>query len=270
MKTRTMTKLFALCAAVLGLFSLQSCNNTKPVDPSELGGYWILKTMNGQDAKTLFEGALPTIQFDFDKMMMYGTGGCNRYTGTFSFEKNVVTAPNLATTRMLCVGKNEEAQFLLELSKPNTISIVNGILTFADSDKKVIFEFEKGEAPKSLSEQLAGTWTLKLMEGDEASKTFKSEGKATLPTLIFNANENKINGNAGCNNYFATYSLDQQQLIVGPIGSTEMACPNMQGEAIFIKNLSDTSTVSLPNENVLQISKQGKIVLEFEKTENAE
>ena len=268
MRLKNLQKFIVFFLAIFAAGSISGCKETKAVDPSELQGFWILKSMNGEEGKTLFEGALPTIQFDFKEMIMSGTGGCNRYSGSFTFEKNVLSAPNLAVTKMLCVGKNEEGQFLLDLSRPHTLSVENGVLTFKNDDKKVIFEFVKGETPKSISEQLTGTWSLKLMEGNEVSNIFKfkdENGNPKYPTLIFEKEENRIGGNAGCNGYGSNYTLDGEMFIVSLPFSTQMACPNLEGEVIYLKNLADTSIISFPNENILQLSKKGDIVLEFEK-----
>lgn len=265
MKTKMLSAFAVIIATIIiGMF-FQSCNEkSKPIDPSELEGYWVLKSMTGVEAKSLFEGALPTIQFDFKETKVSGTGGCNRYNGPFSLENNVFKAAELATTKMLCVGKNEEGKFLEELAKANTISIVNGILTFINEEKKVVLEFEKGEAPKTFEEKLAGTWNLKAMTEKPVTDFFKGED-AKIPTLTFEMGESRINGNAGCNNYGSTFKIDNGLLIVAPIASNMIACPNIQSESEYVKYLSDTSGINITDENILQIIKKGDILLEFTK-----
>jgi len=266
MKKVSLFKFAALFFAVCIVAGLQSCTNTKPVEPSELEGYWVLKTLNGQEANTLFEDALPTLQFDFQKMTIFGTGGCNRYTGAFTFKDNVLSAPNLASTKMLCFGKNEEVQFFLELGNPLTISVEGSTLTLSNRDKVAVMVFEKGEEPKeiTLREKVAGSWTLKQMEGNDVKNLFKGD---KYPTAVFSIADNKVSGNAGCNSYGSVFSIDDSnRLIIAPIVSTQMACPDLEGEALFIKNLADTSDVNVTDENILQIMRAGMVMLEFEKT----
>ncbi len=40
-------------------------------------------------------------------------------------------------------------------------------------------------------------------------------------TAVFNSTEGRISGSAGCNNYFAGYEINQNELmIIFPVGST--------------------------------------------------
>jgi len=258
----------ALLFFTLAAFTfMQSCTpKAKPIEPSQLEGYWVLKTLNGQDAKTLFEGSLPTLQFDFKEMRVSGTGGCNRYTGSFTFENNVLNTPDLAMTKMACLGKNEEGQFIVEMSRPKTVSIVNNILTFSADGDEVTLEFEKGEAPvvETVFDKLSGTWTLTKMEGTPVADIFKGE-EAKIPTLTFNFDDNRASGNAGCNGYSAPFVYDNGLIIVSLAAATQMACPNLKGESQYLKNFVDTMGVSIPDANTLQLIKKGNMILEYTK-----
>jgi heat shock protein HslJ len=264
----------AACVIIAALFiglALQSCNLSKPLTQAQLEGYWVLKKMNGTEASNNFKGALPTLQFNFGDTTISGTGGCNKYSGAYTYKDGVLTAPNLAVTQMLCLEGNLEGQFLLELGNEtgNTLSLVDNVLTFT-KDGKVILEFEKGEAPAETpvvaidSTSLSGTWVLKNIDGADATAKFTGD-KAQVPTLTFNFDNNKITGQGGCNRYNAPFALKDGQLVVGPILSTKMACANLEGEAQFAQALADTSLITMPNENVLQLAKKGTVLLEFEK-----
>lgn len=266
---KNLSILTLLFITIAGFAFLQSCDpKAKEIEPSQLEGYWVLKTLNGQDAKTLFDGALPTLQFDFKEMKIFGTGGCNRYTGAFTFEKNVLTAPNLATTKMLCTGKNEEGQFLVEMMRPNTLHIENNTLIFKADGVDTTLVFEKGEAPAELTveQKLSGTWSLVKMEGKTATDIFKGEG-AKIPTLVFDFKEGRVSGQGGCNSFSAPFIYDNGLIIVSDVASTMMACPNLEGEGMYFKNLVDTSGVSIPDAKNLQLIKKGNMVLEYTKSE---
>lgn len=272
MKTIKLMKLARIFAVILVAgFLFQSCDKPKNLTESELEGYWVLKTINGKEAKTLFTGAQPTLQFNFADSTISGTGGCNRYSGAYTYKDGVFAAPNLAVTQMLCVEDNDEGQFLLELSNANnTLSINNGLLTISH-DGKVVLEFEKGQESSTDTQNVAldkskleGEWKLKNIDGVEASSKFAGEG-AEVPTISFSLTDNKVSGYSGCNRYNATFTIDNDQLIVGAIMSTKMACPNMEGEAQFTQAISDTSSISIPNDNILQLAKNGTVILEFEK-----
>lgn len=260
------TFLFAFTVAISGL---QGCKGTKSVDPSDLEGYWVLKTFNGQDAKNTFTGALPTLIFDFKEMKISGTGGCNSYSGSFSLEKDILTAPNIVSTQMLCLNDIPEHKYFIELAKPSSISVENGILSLTDSGNSVTLEFEKGQIPvekaKAFSvEQLSGTWNLKTIEGAAASTVFGGEN-ATIPNVTFDIEKKIASGKSGCNSYGSAFTLSGNTLMISQLAATQMVCPNLEGESKFIRNLSDTTEVSVSDTNMLIIMKGGAAVLEFEK-----
>lgn len=269
-----MKKIFKLAAsmavAAIMTLSLQSCGTT-PFDKSKLDGYWLLTELNGKDAKELFKGPIPTIEFNLTDTLVSGTGGCNRYFGKFDInENNEFSAPNLASTMMMCIHENQEPQFLETLGKPATIAIdENGYLTLTNNENVVVVKFEKGEKPEEKEastpvtpEALTGKWTLKSMADKNLSDLFKEK----MPTIEFNS-ESGVNGNAGCNNYRSKYELNDDSTIItfGPLMSTKMACPSMDGETQFTTLLSTPSVVFI-NGDILTFVKDGITAAEFSKT----
>lgn len=270
MKSLNLVKFCAILiiALVSGMF-LQSCDKKNAPTQAELEGLWVLKSLNGKPASEGFKGALPTFELNFQDSIVSGTSGCNRYTGKFTYKDGNFSAPNLASTRMLCLDPNREPEFLLELTNEgNSLSIVDGILTISH-DERVVMEFEKHAASNvepvaniDVSE-LGGSWKLKSIKGEDAAAKFGKED--AVPTLIFNLAENKIAGKGGCNGYGGSFSLNNNQLVIGQLIRTQMACLNMDAENEYIKALSDTSTVALQGKDILQLSKNGGLLLEFTK-----
>lgn len=250
----------------LVLLGMQSCKTTsgqtnttakKVSTTAKIDGFWILKSLNNQASKDIFQGELPTMTIDLANRSIYGYSGCNRYTGSFNYENGTFTAPNLASTRMMCMSDNQEAQFLAMLGQPSTVSIENGILTFKNNGR-VVAEFTEG-IDKAF---LEGKWVLESMQGQDLNILFLTS--ENIPTLKFNTDEGKVNGNAGCNNYSAGYTVTEQFITLGPIMSTKMACPNLQGEDIFTNMLSGTSKLQT-TEDKLTFSKDGVTTLQFKK-----
>lgn len=266
MKRMNFLKVAVLFAVLLSTsFILQSCQSKK-VEAADLAGYWVLKSLDGIQGKESFKGALPTIEFNFENNTISGTGGCNRYSGGFTLVDNKFAAPNLASTDMLCFEENKEHDFLQALAKSSDISLEGNILKFT-LNGVVILEFEKGELAKAASfdsSKLAGLWTLKSLAGGGISALFPE----TKPTIEFNLAENRLYGKGGCNNYNASFALATDTLMVKPIMSTMMACPQLEGEGIYTKALADTSTIAIVGD-VLQVSKNGALLLEFEKSQES-
>lgn len=256
-----------LIAAVSIGFGVQSCASVKPIDKAELAGYWALKTLNGEEAKAAFEGAIPSVEFDFEKNMVAGSAGCNRYTSAFTLtEQNLFTAKAPVSTRMACLNANKEPEFLKAIATPDlTLSITkDGVLTFTEN-KNVVLEFVKGEAPKAANnrkvnvETLTGKWSLTSLPGEDLTKLFTK-----VPTMEITA-DGKVFGSGGCNRYNASYELKDNTLTLSRPAATLMACPNLEGEGKFFKTFDKPFQVSI-NGDTLTFSQEGNTVLEFAKT----
>ncbi|MDR1882892.1 MAG: META domain-containing protein [Prevotella sp.] len=257
--------IFVIAVITLTL-GLQSCNSVRPIDKTRLEGYWILKTLKGEDAKAAFAGTLPYLQFNFAKSLIYGNGGCNEFSGTFILtEKNEFSAPNPAVTMKMCMQANKEPLFFTALTTPNLVLSVDesGLLTFSE-DKTIALQFEKGEVPKDAvkadtvnAENLTGVWTLTSIADGDMAALFT--GKA--PTMEFSA-DGKVFGNGGCNTYRTTYTLQENTITFGLVISTKMACPNLKGEDLFTGLLAGPLQAKL-NGDKLTLLKDGNVVLEF-------
>jgi heat shock protein HslJ len=62
------------------------------------------------------------------------------------------------------------------------------------------------------------------------------------PHIMFDPEQKRATGFAGCNNFFGGYEIDEASLRFGPVGSTRMACPDLQLslETEFLKALEKT------------------------------
>lgn len=242
----------------LNLFII-SCKTVKNDNTgiSDINGTWILKTLNGQVAADVFKGKIPVMNINMTENRISGNGGCNSYTGKFTLDKGVFSAPNVAATMMMCVVENQEPQFFAMLAKQNNISLVNGTLILKNAGQNVA-EFVRGTDQALLS----GKWTLEFIDGEDMNSLFTVSEK--MPTIEFLSQDGRISGNAGCNGYGATYKIDGSTIDVGPVMSTKMACPNLKGESLFVKMLSGKSELSVAQKE-LSFLKDGKTVLKFKK-----
>lgn len=90
--------------------------------------------------------------------------------------------------------------------------------------------------------------------------------KGKIPTL--NIDGEKINGNAGCNNYFGTAKVDPSNgnFSAGQMGSTRMACENMSVEKNFMDMMGKANKYVLTG-NVLELYQDNLLLLKFNKAE---
>lgn len=256
-------KMLLLTVAVLSLgIMIQSCKSSKESAKGSasgvtIDGTWILQTFDGTPASNSFKGKIPSVTIDLSEKRINGNGGCNRFFGTFTYEKNILSAPKLGATLMACMDENKENEFLKMLGESNQVTVTESTLTLTNGGK-VVAVFEKGIDLSAA----AGTWTLETIEGKDAKTLF--ELKEKLPTLEFNISESRLSGNAGCNRYNAGFKLEGAAITVGPAMLTKMACPNLTGENTYTKALTGVSNLEITDSSILFI-REGKEVLKFVK-----
>jgi heat shock protein HslJ len=111
---------------------------------------------------------------------------------------------------------------------------------------------------------LLGTeWLLERMygepviEGSVVSAQFETQNDTTL-----------ISGLAGCNSYSGDYQVDGNQLNIGEIIATEMACEEPQGimqqEQLYLQALRDEVTrYEVDGDRLWMINHEGETILEY-------
>lgn len=139
-----------------------------------------------------------------------------------------------------------------------TVAFITGLFLQSCKDEKAPTQAE-----------LEGNWVLKSINGQEAGDAFKS----ALPTLTFNFQDSLVTGNAGCNRYVGNFTYDKGKFSAPALAATRMLCMEDNKENEFLADLSNEgNTLSIKNE-ILHVSRDGKVVLEFIKdagTQNAE
>ena len=103
--------------------------------------------------------------------------------------------------------------------------------------------------------RLEGTaWQLKELPGPQSAAL----GRLTRPvTLRFESG--RLSGFAGCNNFSGSYALDGDQLKIGPVASTQMACPEPGSsiETAFHKALSGTLRYAVDGDHLTATTAAG-------------
>lgn len=102
-------------------------------------------------------------------------------------------------------------------------------------------------------DQLNGDWMLYAIDDEETENSGQ--------TLSISLEENRISGNAGCNRFFGSIKeISDTEIAFHNIGSTKMACPDMNPEQHYLRFLDQTDITWHVDENdqlILQ-SKHGK------------
>lgn len=89
------------------------------------------------------------------------------------------------------------------------------------------------KTPTQEGADLMKEWTVLKLKGlDQLS---------SAPTLVFQEEDQKLSGFAGCNNYFSTYQLKGQEITFDHSGATRKLCPDMSVEDVFFKLLPEVA-----------------------------
>lgn len=84
-------------------------------------------------------------------------------------------------------------------------------------------------------------------------------------TMSFDAG--RVHGFAGCNQFIGSYTLEGDQLVLGPLAGTMMACPEpaMSLEGRFLTSLSSTLAVAVTGDTMTLTPAGGGQALQFER-----
>jgi len=87
--------------------------------------------------------------------------------------------------------------------------------------------------------------------------------------MLLSADGNRASGNAGCNSFFSTYTLDEANghISFEQAGSTKMACADMSTEEAFHKALAQVGNYTLSGASLSLDSERMAPLLRFEAVE---
>jgi heat shock protein HslJ len=142
------------------------------------------------------------------------------------------------TVDVFLAGKEKEAEFRLRL-------------------EEIMSPLESSQKPDS--DLINTRWKLVLLNGNEVET---SEGGSDLH-MTLRLEENKVNGYAGCNNFFGTYETSERTLRFSKLASTKRACPDMDLESEFLNALQSSEEYKIEGEQ-LTLYSNGEPIAIFE------
>lgn len=105
---------------------------------------------------------------------------------------------------------------------------------------------------------VVGTWTFAAIDGESVKP-----GPKGKPDITFNLKTNQISGSGGCNRYSSTVKVNENQLTIGLIAATKMACDNLDSESKLFQRLTNGTFHFHVNGMMMTMSNSaGEIVLE--------
>ena len=224
------------------------------------GQVWRLTALLGQP---LVSGTGISAQFTNDGKVS-GSAGCNQYTGKYSTSGSSINFdPSIMSTAMACeqAVMDQEQVYLKMLVEVKTYEVKGDQLVFFGADNKMLAAY------KAETQDLAGTdWNvIGYNNGNEAVVGVIID---TTLTASFSKDGN-LSGNSGCNNYNGTYTVNGNQITIGPLASTRMLCNDPSGvmdqEAQYLAALQTATTYQIDNDVLVLRTKDGALAADFSK-----
>jgi heat shock protein HslJ len=244
------------------------CTGKSPV-PSGLpldGTGWTLTgyVSNGTSLQ-LLNGTTVTMVFS-DAGQITGSAGCNHYFARYEMKGTAVTIGQAGSTEMYCTAPGvmeQESTYLVLLGKAASVTAGDTSLTFTDTKGSPILSFARIVPPAP--EPLVGTiWTLdSFYTADAVSSVIAG----TSITAVFDK-DGKVTGSAGCNRYFASYTITGTSMSIGSAGSTAMYCTSPgvgQQESTYLASLGRAATFTITGNRLNLADTKGTTLLSFTK-----
>jgi heat shock protein HslJ len=86
------------------------------------------------------------------------------------------------------------------------------------------------------------------------------------PMFKIQIEHNKIEGSTGCNRFFGNIKLEGYNITVQNIGSTKMACKDMQVETAFLQALNNMTNFEIEEDKLHLLSKDNKVLMRLTKS----
>jgi heat shock protein HslJ len=235
---------FALLGLVL--LALASCQllQGREATADLAGTSWVLSSL---DSNVLLPGTTITLQFGADDVAS-GSDGCNRFRTSFSQDGAKLTfgQPG-ASTMMACPEPvmDQATAFMAALATTTRFSTTEDKLVLRAGNKDVA-------TLTAISQGLADTaWdVVAYNNGREAVVGLLLD---TEITANFGA-DGQVSGNAGCNQYFASYSVNGNAIEIGLTGTTFMFCAEppgvMEQESEYLAALQSAATYRIEGDQL--------------------
>lgn len=194
-----------------------------PSLPGLDGVLWSLDSYLSREGELVSLLPNTEITASFESGMISGDGGCNRYRGGYIAEGERIKFSGLVSTLMLCPDdvSAQESDYLMNLQNATRYNISGNLLRMVDANGTVLLKYSVLE-PQTIVEtnwrMLSynnGLGLFSALAGVEATAAFGEDGSLT--------------GTAGCNNYRASYQINDSSINISPIATTFKFCFEPEG-----------------------------------------
>jgi len=243
------------------------------LEPAPLvGSLWQLSSFVDENGSVASVSAGTEITATFDEQgTLAGSAGCNNYTTSYQVSGSQMTVNGpVASTMMMCPDPEgimaQEANYLAALGLVASYAVEANQLTLFNPEGQAILSYTLRE-PTSLT----GTeW--EVIGYNDGKGGVVSVVIGTQLTALFGEDGN-LSGSAGCNNYVASYTVDdaaaaQGDISIGPAASTRMFCGEPEGamdqEAQYLAALEMAQVYNIQGDRLQLRTADGALVADYQ------
>lgn len=189
-----------------------------------------------------------------------GSGGCNNYSAAYTLDGDSLTILPGPMTMMACPEPQMtvEQQLMTALGATAAYETAGSELHLLNADGQVVAMFTVLE-PTSLT---GVTWVATMVNnGRDAVVSILAD---TTITAVFDA-EGRVGGSAGCNRYFAGYTVEGASIAIEPPASTRKMCAEaiMQQEQAYLAALPTAATFTIQGDELELRTADGALVASY-------
>jgi heat shock protein HslJ len=257
---RFLTHTFLLAAAISASSVIHAA---MPVNNSLESNEWQLESY--ADASCQMQRLLPksSIHAIFADGKLHGGGGCNQYSAEYSStqENKLSISDRIASTMMACTPpvSRQEQHYLSLLPKATHYQIKDDALLLMNAENHLILHFVAHHTA-TLENTRWQAGGINNGKGGVVSST-----ATHMATARFE--EGKVSGNAGCNNFSASYTVSDESLTIGPAMTTRKLCAEPAGimdqERQYLQALQKTHTYKLERDRLQLRDGKGSLLVQF-------
>jgi heat shock protein HslJ len=191
-----------------------------------------------------------------------GSTGCNRYHAAYGVDGSRMSVGTIAMTMMACDPERSavERAFTSALEAAVAFAIAGDRLDLADANGRVVLRLHAVPALV-----LGGSrWIATMINNGRGGVASLVEG--SVATAEFGT-DGRVSGSGGCNRYSGEYTLEGDDLAIGPLAATRMACLEPEGigeqEAAYFAALARVASWSFQEERLQLRAADGALQVEF-------
>ena len=255
--------MLVVCAAPVLVWACTMDKAVLTMDKSALeGATWRLTQVAHTDGQLHAVPNSVEATATFASGSVSGSGGCNRYTTSYTVADGKLTIGLAASTMMACPEPRTsvEQPFMAALAATMAYQIEDGQLSLLDAGGQKIATF-KAWQPVALK---GVTWRATVYNNGRAAAVSLIDGSEITATF---GTDGVLSGSAGCNHYRAAYVAKDSSMTIQTPTSTRKACtqPNgvMQQEREYLKALTTAATYTLQGNQLELRTDQGALAALF-------